>query len=149
MPVHAPQPPTAIVLFAHGSRDALWRLPIEAVAQAVARLSPDTPVACAYLELCAPTLAQACQQLVAQGAQRVRVLPVFFGMGKHAREDLPRLVEGLRQQHPQTQFELLPAAGEHPALTELLARIALNALNALDARPAALAEEPAQKDPAA
>jgi sirohydrochlorin cobaltochelatase len=118
----------AIVLFAHGSRDPLWRAPIEAVAQAVRQQSPDTAVACAYLELCAPDLPQACQHLIDQGATQVRVLPVFFGMGKHAREDLPLLMTELRQQHPHTGFELLPAAGEHPALTQLLARMALGTL---------------------
>lgn len=118
----------AVVLFAHGSRDPLWRAPIEAVAQAVRQQSPDTAVACAYLELCPPDLPQACQALMDQGATTVRVLPVFFGMGKHAREDLPELMTALRQQHPGTHFELLPAAGEHPALTQLLAHMALGTL---------------------
>jgi hypothetical protein len=35
------------------------------------------------------------------------------------------LVEGLRLQHPTLVFELLPAAGEHPELTRLLAHLAL------------------------
>ncbi|HEX5786321.1 MAG TPA: CbiX/SirB N-terminal domain-containing protein [Burkholderiaceae bacterium] len=118
----------AVVLFAHGSRDPLWRAPIEAVAQAVRQQSPGTAVACAYLELCPPDLPQACQALMNQGATTVRVLPVFFGMGKHAREDLPELMAALRQQHPGTHFELLPAAGEHPALTQLLAHMALGTL---------------------
>ena len=42
--------PHAIILFAHGSRDVLWRRPIEAVANEMKQLSPDTQVACAYLE---------------------------------------------------------------------------------------------------
>ena len=41
----------AIVLFAHGSRDPLWHKPMEAVAAQIATQAPDTPVACAYLEL--------------------------------------------------------------------------------------------------
>ena len=46
----------AIILFAHGSRDSLWRRPIEAVADQVKQLSPETEVACAYLELTEPDL---------------------------------------------------------------------------------------------
>lgn len=114
-----------VILFAHGSRDPLWRGPIEAVAQQVLALSPDTPVACAYLELCAPDLPTAVQTLVAQGATRINVLPVFFGMGKHARDDLPALLQTLQQQHPQVQFKSLAAAGESPAITALLAQLAL------------------------
>jgi len=114
-----------IVLFAHGSRDPLWRLPIEAIAATVSNQSPDTPVTCAYLELCAPSLPQACQTLIDQGVNHIRVMPVFFGMGKHAREDLPTLVLDLKSTYPHVAFSLLPAAGEHPLLTQLLARLAL------------------------
>jgi sirohydrochlorin cobaltochelatase len=115
----------AIVLFAHGSRDPHWHEPIAAVAQAIAARSPHTVVRCAYLELSTPSLPQAVEALVAQGIDAVRVFPLFLGMGKHAREDLPQLMQGLRQTHPQVRFELLPAAGQWPALTALLADLAL------------------------
>ena len=46
-------------------------------------------------------------------------------MGKHAREDLPELMQALRAAHPAVRFDLLPAAGQSPALTALLAQIAL------------------------
>ena len=116
---------TAIILFAHGSRDPLWHKPIEAVAQAVARQAPDCPVRCAYLELSQPSLTEAAADLVAQGVSRLRVFPLFLGMGKHAREDLPELMEALRAAHPQVVFELLPTAGESPRLAALLADLAL------------------------
>ncbi|GLS12868.1 MULTISPECIES: sirohydrochlorin chelatase [Hydrogenophaga] len=114
-----------VIVLAHGSRDPLWRQPVEAVASRIAQASPASRVVCAYLELSEPDLPTATHALVAEGATRVRVLPLFFGMGKHAREDLPRLVQALVQAHPGVPVECLPAAGEHPRLTELLARIAL------------------------
>jgi sirohydrochlorin cobaltochelatase len=115
----------AVVVFAHGSRDPLWRGPIEAVADAVRARSPSTPVVCAYLELCEPSLPAAIGQLAALGATRVRVLPVFFGMGRHAREDLPGLLAGLSGDHPTLHFEVLPTVGEDPRVTQLLAQLAL------------------------
>ena len=45
-----------VVVFAHGSRDPLWRAPIEAVAQGIATRDPDALVASAYLELCEPDM---------------------------------------------------------------------------------------------
>lgn len=115
-----------IVLLAHGSRDPAWRQPIEAVAARVAALAPGTPVRCAYVELCAPNLAEAAASLVALGTTAVRVVPLFLGMGKHAREDLPQLVQAARAQHPTVAFTLAPTAGESPALVDLLARMALD-----------------------
>ncbi|MGE0350991.1 sirohydrochlorin chelatase [Hydrogenophaga sp.] len=114
-----------VIVLAHGSRDPQWRRPVEAVARQIGLGDGSALVSCAYLELCEPDLAEAAHQLVAQGARKVRVLPLFFGMGKHAREDLPVLVSELVRAHPAVAFELLPTAGEDPRLTALLAQIAL------------------------
>lgn len=116
----------AILIFAHGSRDPLWRAPVEAVANVVRAQAPGVHVACAYLELCSPELPEATAQAIAAGATEVRVLPLFFGMGKHAREDLPVLMDQLRQAHPAVKFLQLPTAGEQPRLTALLAELALD-----------------------
>jgi sirohydrochlorin cobaltochelatase len=115
-----------IILFAHGSRDPLWRKPIEAVAANIHVRQPDTAVRCAYLELCAPSLLEAATELIASGARQIRVFPIFFGVGKHAREDLPLLIEQIRLAHPGVSVELLQAAGEYPQLTALMAEIALS-----------------------
>ena len=114
-----------ILLFAHGSRDARWREPVEAVAQRVAERDPAAQVACAYLELVEPDLPTAAAQMVRNGATSIRVVPLFLGIGKHVREDLPQLLAGLRQAHPTVNFTLGKAVGEEPALIDLLAQIAL------------------------
>ena len=115
-----------IILFAHGSRDPLWRLPVEAVAADIRARQPDTSVRCAYLELCTPSLPDAAADLIANGARQVRIFPLFFGVGKHAREDLPLLIDQIKAAHPGVVIELLPAAGEYPQLTALMADIALS-----------------------
>ena len=115
----------AIVLFAHGSRDPLWHRPIQAVADAIALRAPATPVACAYLELSTPDLPTVCEGLISQGASALTIVPMFLGVGKHAREDLPALMTQLRQQWPAIDFQLQAAVGENPRLIALLADIAL------------------------
>ncbi len=117
-----------IVLFAHGSRDPLWHKPIEAVAAHIATVSPNTPVVCAYLELSTPDLDTATHTLLQRGVQAITILPMFFGVGKHAREDLPKLVAELQTSHPDTHFTLKPAVGEDPRLVQLVAQMALDGL---------------------
>lgn len=116
----------ATILLAHGSRDPLWRRPIEAVATQMRRIAPATPVRCAYLELTQPDLATSAQELAALGVSCISVLPLFLGVGKHAREDLPLLIAGLKLKYPHITFILKPAVGEDPQVIELMARIALN-----------------------
>ena len=55
----------------------------------------------------------------------IRIFPLFLGVGKHAREDLPLIIEEIRTAHPELLLELLPTAGESPQLTALMADIAL------------------------
>jgi sirohydrochlorin cobaltochelatase len=115
---------SGVILFAHGSRDPLWRLPIDAVAERMRSQHPGLPVAVAFLELTEPDLPHTVEVLMKQGVARVRIVPMFLGVGRHAREDLPELVQGLTEAYPQMSFELLPAIGEHPAMTALMAEIA-------------------------
>lgn len=119
------RPIKAIILFGHGSRDPLWRLPIDGVAQRIRARHPDTPVRCAFLELEQPSLAAAAADLAADGARQITVVPMFLGTGRHAREDLPVLVDEVRRAHPGVEFTLQPAVGEDPRLLDLLVKIAL------------------------
>jgi len=114
-----------IILFAHGSRDPLWHRPMEAVAARIAALAPQTPVRCAYLELTAPDLPACAAALVAEGVSHITILPLFLGVGKHAREDLPQLLATLKTRHPDVTFALQPAIGEDARVVDLLARMAL------------------------
>jgi sirohydrochlorin cobaltochelatase len=120
----------AIVLFAHGSRDPLWHQPIQAVAQRIAERAPHTPVRCAYLELTEPDLPTVAAELVAAGATSLCVVPMFLGVGRHAREDLPKLVADIQAAHPQLRVTCQSAVGEQPALLDLLADIALGSSKA-------------------
>jgi len=115
-----------IVLFAHGSRDPLWRKPVEAVAARMRESDANARVTCAYLELTEPDLKTAVQSLVEQGAHTVRVVPMFLGVGRHAREDLPLLMAELGANHPSVSFELQQAVGEDQRLIDLLADIAMS-----------------------
>jgi sirohydrochlorin cobaltochelatase len=114
-----------IVLVGHGSRDPLWRGPIEAVAARLAASQPEVQARCAYLELQEPDIATAAAELLRGGARRIGLVPMFLGTGKHAREDLPRLVDQLRQAHPDATFVWQPPIGEDPRVLDLLAAIAL------------------------
>jgi sirohydrochlorin cobaltochelatase len=136
--------PDGIIIFAHGSRDPLWRGPLEAVAQRIRQDAAQALVACAYLELCEPSLPDAVSAMIerlqktpdlialradsirASGLKRlkIRVVPMFLGMGKHAREDLPQLAAALRLTHPAVEFEIAQTIGEDERVISLLAQIA-------------------------
>lgn len=114
-----------IVLFAHGSRDPQWRAPIERIATLIQELSPKAQVRCAYLEMATPDLPSAVDELAQLGLRSLLVLPIFLGVGKHLRQDLPELIETLRRKHPQIVLQVAAAVGENEEVLRAIARSAL------------------------
>ena len=74
-----------------------------------------------------PDLAGAAQRVAAAGATRIDVLPLFLGAGGHLRQDLPPLVDRLRQAHPGLDIRLHAAIGENEAVIAAIADAALAA----------------------
>ena len=121
MTLPASSPTRGVILFAHGSRDPLWRLPMDAVARRVAEAEPGTPVRCAFLERLAPDLPTVLGEL-APGLTRLDVCPVFWAANGHVQRDLPALLEDARRAHPGVELRLLPVLSELPGMLAFLAR---------------------------
>lgn len=115
----------ATILFGHGSRDPAWRKPIDSVAERMLEISPLSCVRCAFLELTEPNLASVTADLIALEVKRITIVPMFLGVGRHAREDLPLLVNELQQSYPTVSFVLQPSVGEDPRVIEMLAKLSL------------------------
>jgi sirohydrochlorin cobaltochelatase len=121
-------PKSALVLFAHGSRDPQWAAPLTAVQDRIRRQRPSLAVELAYLDLMQPSLADAVGNLAASGRQRITIAPLFMAEGAHLSRDLAQMVAHLRKRHPDVKFRLLPAIGEVDAVIEAMSTwIAANA----------------------
>ncbi len=118
---------TALILFGHGARDPAWAEPLRRVQAAVREQAPGLPVEPAFLEFLAPTLADCAAGLVAGGARKIVVLPMFIAQGGHLKRDLPGMLEELRGAHPGVEFVLTPAVGESAAVIRAMAAMAVQA----------------------
>ena len=112
---------TALVLFAHGSRDPDWASPMRRVCALVRARSPELRVELAFLEFIAPNLRDAVEALVGEGFERIVVLPMFIAQGGHLKRDVPLLLEELRALHPHTCFEQAAAVGEDESIVQAMA----------------------------
>jgi len=121
-------PKQGLVLFAHGARDPRWAEAFEAVAHRIRTLRPDLPVTLAFLDYLTPDLAAALRAQAAQGVDRVRLVPLFFGRGGHLREDFPVILEAARAAVPGVDVDVTEAAGESGAIQAALAQFALRGL---------------------
>lgn len=118
-----------IVLFGHGARDPAWAGPMQRMAARMAQSAPQVPVRLAFLEFMTPTLAAAIDDMVANGVDAIRIVPVFLAQGGHLKRDVPELVAGVAQRHPGVAIDLSPAAGEAPAVVDAIATYALEGID--------------------
>ena len=110
-----------IVLFAHGARDPSWAEPFEAIRDRVRQSRPECPIALAYLEMMSPSLDEAIEQVVRDGALAVTVFPLFMAQGGHLKQDLPRILDAIRASHPHVPICLESAVGEVPEILDAVA----------------------------
>jgi sirohydrochlorin ferrochelatase len=111
---------TAIVLIAHGSRNAAANDDLIALAEKIRDDGRYALVVASFLELAQPDIKTACLECIAMGANRIILSPYFLAAGVHIRRDLAQLRGELAQEHTDVQFMLAEPLGPHPLLMDLL-----------------------------
>ncbi|MBX6316508.1 MAG: sirohydrochlorin chelatase, partial [Isosphaeraceae bacterium] len=109
----------ALLIAAHGSRDEAGVAEFWALAEAWQGLRPDRLQAAGFLEFARPTIGEAIDQLVAQGAKRIVVVPAMLMAAGHVKNDVPSEIQEGRARYPWVSFHMARALDIHPALLEL------------------------------
>jgi sirohydrochlorin cobaltochelatase len=79
---------------------------LEQLAAALRPLLPSERFVVAYNEFCRPSVSEAIEGLISQGAARILVIPTMLTPGGvHSEVDIPRALEGLRRSHPGVSLE--------------------------------------------
>jgi sirohydrochlorin ferrochelatase len=109
---------TAFIVFAHGSSVESANDAVRAVADQAARRAAWDAYRTAFLGGGRPSLAEAVDDLVRNGAVRCVVIPYFLTLGLHLERDLPALVDEIRTAHPNLEIEVTAPLDGHPALLD-------------------------------
>jgi len=112
----------AIILFAHGARDAHWARPFQQLVTELGELLPGERIVLAFLELMQPSLQACAASLYGEGVRALRVVPVFLGMGGHLKDDLPKLLAQIRATYKDLDITIEPPIGEQPAVIAAIAK---------------------------
>lgn len=116
---------TALILFAHGARDPEWASPMRRVRAAVLQRDPALRVELAFLEFMAPNLGDCARALVGEGYTAISIVPMFIAQGGHLKNDVPVLMDELRNAFPDVRFVLSPPVGEAEPLVQAMADYAV------------------------
>ena len=110
----------AIVLVDHGSRAAAANRVVATLARKLRRRLPDCIVHFAHLELAAPTIAEAIDACVAEGAREIVVHPYFLAPGLHSTRDVPALARAAASKHRGVRVRISAPLGVHDALVDVV-----------------------------
>lgn len=80
------------MLVGHGSKAAGFD-------RAMKRVARELGASCAYLEINEPSIGDAIDRAVKNGAKKVRVLPYFLLTGRHVTEHIPAIVREAQARH--------------------------------------------------
>ncbi len=118
-----------MILFAHGSRDPKWRLPLEALLIASRQQDPELEVELAFLEF-GQTLECAMAALEARSCPRIWVVAAMISAGgKHVQQDMPALVAEVAARNPQIELTWIPEAlGTNASVIRAMATAAISHL---------------------
>lgn len=108
------------LLVAHGSRNARTAADHTALCNAVASAAGAT-VLPAFLEISEPSIGDAIDHAVADGAGEVVVVPLFVHVGNHVERDIPAIVADARRRHPAVAIDLRPHVGAAAGFVDLVA----------------------------
>ncbi len=110
----------AVVLIAHGSRNALANDDAFYFAQQLRQSEAVFLVEAAFLELAEPDIPTAVAGVVRSGAKKVVLLPYFLSSGVHVQRDLNEMCQQFASQHVVVRFVLAQPLGRHNQLTTVL-----------------------------
>jgi sirohydrochlorin cobaltochelatase len=127
----------ALLIAAHGSRDEAGVEEFHAFADAWRQLRPDRIQAAGFLEFARPTIGEAIESLVRQGARQVTVVPAMLMAAGHVKNDVPSEIAEARARHPEVTFRMARPLDIHPGVLELCHVRYREALADLLERPAA------------
>ena len=73
-----------------------------------------------FLECNEPSIPDAIEACILQGAEAVIAVPYFLHTGNHVADDIPTLLLEARERHTNVTFRLGSYLGNSPLLTEIL-----------------------------
>ncbi len=115
------EPPTAVLLIAHGSRQPAANGDLVALARRLEASGAHPIVEPCFLELAEPDIATGARRCLERGAKRVLMIPYFLSAGVHLLRDLTAARDQLAREHARAEFRLAAPLGPHELLDQLVA----------------------------
>ena len=112
----------ALVIIAHGSRREESNHEIEYLTNEVRNLVKNEfeIVEYSFLEMAKPLLIDTIENVISKEASEITIFPYFLNSGVHIKNDIPHIVEKMREKHPDCIFKLSLPIGAYKGMAEII-----------------------------
>lgn len=124
-----------VMLVGHGTRDEQGSAQFFELGERVSERLAPIPVAPCLLEFQHPTLPEAWQRLVDAGVSEIRVAPLLLFAAGHAKEDIPKILQGCQAAAPEVVYGQSRPISRHLALVELVLERLRQTIDACSGEP--------------
>eukprot|EP00798_Chlamydomonas_sp_ICE-L_P016339 gene16339-22533_t len=109
-----------VVIVDHGSRKKESNEQLVEFGRLYQDMTEASIVEIAHMEIAEPTIEQAIEKCVSQGANHVVIAPYFLSRGRHIQEDIPELVNAAKLRFPSLECEIAEPIGIDPLMAQLI-----------------------------
>lgn len=113
----------SILLVSHGSKAPTAREEIKALVRRLKKRSGVPIVEPAFLEIESPDIPEGIRQCVQKGATEVAILLNFLNSGRHAADDIPRIIRRIRHDYPGVNFRITKPIGQQDYLVDIFLKL--------------------------
>jgi len=119
----------ALIIVDHGSKLEKANEMLAQIAELIKKKnSPEFEIiSYCHMELAEPTIRQAFDDCVSQGASHIVVHPYFLAQGRHSTQDIPNMVQDAAAKHPGVSYHVTEPLGIHENIIEVILERAQNA----------------------
>lgn len=110
----------ALLIIDHGSTKKQANDMLHDVAALLKNKRPDLIIEAAHMELAAPSIPEAIQSCISQGATHIIAHPYMLSPGRHATQDIPNLMKKATEPYPTLTYTVTQPLGIHEKLTEVI-----------------------------
>ncbi len=110
----------SIVLLGHGSKSKDAIEDFNFVVENMRSKLVDAIVYGAHMEMATPSLQEVVSHIQETGGNQILILPYFLFNGNHIKQDIPEIIEGLTQQHPDLDIRMGSPIGKEPMMADLM-----------------------------
>ncbi|OGX06868.1 MAG: hypothetical protein A2Z88_05500 [Omnitrophica WOR_2 bacterium GWA2_47_8] len=107
------------LVVSHGSRSPKTKQEMTALVAKLKEKVRSGQVSYAFLEIESPSIPQAVDNSVKEGAAEIVLVLNFLNPGRHVDEDVPRIVQEAQKKYPKVSFRITQPVGQHSKIVDL------------------------------